>query len=154
MALMCSKLMTMALSRPRRVEGYDKRGSNIRRSRAGSPVLLMMACFPASTTSVSPLPSRTSHCLTPLPFFRIPVDRSSPPLILPLSSPSLSLSLSLYFFITFRLPFSLFYFLFLTFVLLFFFSSILSSPKVSINIKVFQIYPCNFFLPIFYSLKI
>jgi len=83
MALMCSKLMTMALSRPRRVEGYERRGSNMRRSRAGRPVRRMMACFPASTTSVSPFPSSSSHCLTPVPFFRIPVAvcLSSPPLI-------------------------------------------------------------------------
>uniref|UniRef100_A0A2P2KNG2 Uncharacterized protein n=1 Tax=Rhizophora mucronata TaxID=61149 RepID=A0A2P2KNG2_RHIMU len=70
MALMCSKLMTMALSRPSTVDGYDRSGSRIRRSRAGNPVRRMIACFPASTTCDCPVDSSSSHARTPIPFFR------------------------------------------------------------------------------------
>lgn len=78
MALMCSKLMTMARSRPRTVDGYERSGSRIRRSRAGRPVRRMMACLPASTTWACPLESSSSHGRTPKPFFR-----SAPPTVMP-----------------------------------------------------------------------
>ncbi|TQD98980.1 hypothetical protein C1H46_015450 [Malus baccata] len=54
------------------VDGYERSGSRIRRSRAGRPVRRMMACLPASTTWACPLESRSSHGLTPSPFFRSP----------------------------------------------------------------------------------
>lgn len=68
MALMCSKLTTMALSRPTIVEGYDSMGSRTRRSLAASPVRRIITGLPASTTSLSPSLSITSHVLFPLPF--------------------------------------------------------------------------------------
>ena len=69
-ALMCSRFITIARSRPNTVDGYERSGSKIRRSRAGRPVRLMIACLPASITSAWPVESTTIQALTPVAFFR------------------------------------------------------------------------------------
>lgn len=79
MALMCSRLTTTARSRPSKVEGHESCGSRRRRSRPGSPVRRMMACFPASTTRASPAASTASHARGPAPFFLADVARIRAP---------------------------------------------------------------------------
>ncbi|KAM0989175.1 hypothetical protein COP2_013342 [Malus domestica] len=75
---MCSKLITIARSRPITIDGYERNGSRIRRSRAGRPVRRMIACLSASTTWAYPLESRNNHGLTPSPFFPSPPATDMP----------------------------------------------------------------------------
>ena len=49
LTLMCSKFTTIAFSLPSTVEGYDKRGSKILKSRAGIDTRRMIAYLSAST---------------------------------------------------------------------------------------------------------
>ncbi|KAM1342494.1 hypothetical protein ACFX2F_006811 [Malus domestica] len=60
MTLMCSKLITIAHSRPNTLDGYERNGSKIRMSRAGRPVRRMIACLLASTTWACLLESRAA----------------------------------------------------------------------------------------------
>ena len=71
MALMCSKLITIALSLPSIVDGYDNTGSRTRRSRAGSPVRRITECFPSSSRCDCPDSNTTSHARIPIPFRRV-----------------------------------------------------------------------------------
>lgn len=70
MALTCSKLTTIARSRPRIVDGYDSAGSRTLRSRAGKPVRRMMVCFPSSSRRDPPESETTIHALIAVPFLR------------------------------------------------------------------------------------
>lgn len=64
MALTCSRLMTIALSLPKIVEGYESKGSKTLRSRGCSPVRRMIGCFPTSSCCDLPSAFTTSHSLT------------------------------------------------------------------------------------------
>lgn len=66
MALTCSKLTTMALSRPRMEEGYERTGSRTLRSRAGNPVRRIMECFPTSSSRACPVSDTTIQLFTPV----------------------------------------------------------------------------------------
>ena len=71
MALTCSKLTTMALSRPRMEEGYERTGSRTLGSRAGNPVRRIMECFPTSSSRECPVSDTTIQLFTavvPTPF--------------------------------------------------------------------------------------
>lgn len=66
MALTCSKLTTMALSRPRMEEGYERTGSRTLGSRAGNPVRRIMECFPTSSSRECPVSDTTIQLFTPV----------------------------------------------------------------------------------------
>lgn len=66
MALTCSKLTTIALSRPRMEEGYERTGSRTLRSRAGNPVRRIMECFPTSSSRACPVSDTTIQLFTPV----------------------------------------------------------------------------------------
>jgi hypothetical protein len=75
-ALTRSRFTTMARSRPRIVDGYESSESSTRRSRAGSPVRAITACFPASSTRAGPdagttIQSRLAAAAA-APAFRLP----------------------------------------------------------------------------------
>ncbi|KAK7845555.1 cytochrome p450 81d1, partial [Quercus suber] len=73
MALIFSRLITMALSRPKMLDGYDRTGSRLRRSLPGKPVRLMISDFPASNTWAWPVVFSTNQART-VPFFLGPLD--------------------------------------------------------------------------------
>lgn len=64
-----SRLRTMARSRPSIVDGYERRGSKMRRSRAWIPTRCMMAYLSTSSSVDSPFVSSSIHVLDASFFF-------------------------------------------------------------------------------------